>query len=381
MKIYKPYRPTILVLSQSVATLGWVVDSLQNQYIVRLGRSEENATELNQGTGPDLVLLDTQAPGIDGHDICRQLKTHAHPRELPIVFLVSDQTHDDESLSVELGVVDHITISTKASVLQSRIRSHFAIADRAAALRMNNEYLETEITKRSVQLAAMQNTTILALASLAETRDVDTANHLRRTQHYIRALATHLKPNPRFAGYLTDENINILFKCAPLHDIGKVGIPDRILLKPGRYEPDEFEIMKRHTILGRDAIVNAHMAAGATLDFFEIAKDLVYSHHEKWDGTGYPEGLQGDEIPISARLMAMADVYDALISPRIYKAGMHHDDATEIILRGNCNHFDPDVVNAFVDLESTFTDIAQEFADSTLDLSEKASFLSSAFGS
>jgi putative two-component system response regulator len=207
---------------------------------------------------------------------------------------------------------------------------------------------------------------------------VDTANHLRRTQHYLKALADSLKSNARFSDFLSEEVIDTLFKCAPLHDIGKVGIPDRILLKPGRYEPAEFEIMKTHPTLGRDAIGNAQKAAGASLEFFDIAKDLVYSHHEKWDGTGYPQGLRGDDIPIPARLMALADVYDALISPRIYKPGMTHHEAAEIIVRGNGKHFDPDVVHAFLRLEHEFMDIAQEFADSTQDLSQKADYLNSA---
>ena len=179
---------------------------------------------------------------------------------------------------------------------------------------------------------------------------------------------------------LTDEVIDLLYKCAPLHDIGKVGIPDRILHKPGRYEPEEFEVMKRHPALGRDALESARQTAGNIGDFFEVAKDVVYSHHERWDGTGYPQGLAAQAIPLVARIMALADVYDALISPRIYKPGMPHEEAADIIVAGSARHFDPEVVDAFLDLSFEFRAIADRYADSDQDLTEKANFVISAIG-
>jgi putative two-component system response regulator len=378
MQVFPPYKHTILLLSESQTPLDAVFASLNEAYDVRRTGGHEFAADIHEESQPDLVLLDVENPGFAGHDLCRQLKQLALPRELPIIFLTHGSAMENEALSIELDVVDHLTLPLNSKILQSRVRAHFAISDRASAMRMHNEYLEIDILKRKRQLAVMQDTTILALASLAETRDVDTANHIRRTQHYVLALANHLRNNPRFTDYLTAATIDILFKCAPLHDIGKVGIPDKILLKPGRYEPAEFEIMKRHPVLGRDAILNAQKAAGETLDFFEIAKDVVYSHHEKWDGSGYPVGLVGDAIPIAGRLMALADVYDALISPRVYKSGMPHDQAANIIVSGNGLHFDPDVVEAFIELAPEFIDIAQQFADSDLDLNQKADFLSSA---
>ena len=215
----------------------------------------------------------------------------------------------------------------------------------------------------------------MAMASLAETRDLDTGNHLRRTQNYVRLLATYLQPNQRFSRFLTDEIIELLYKCAPLHDIGKVGIPDRILLKPGRYEPHEFEIMKTHPTLGRDALKKAYSETGQLIPLIEVAIDLVYSHHEKWDGSGYPQGLAGDAIPISARLMALADVYDALISARIYKTGMSHDSAQDIIVGLKGVQFDPDVVDAFLALSAEFQSIARTYSDSQSDLQAKADLL------
>ncbi len=233
-------------------------------------------------------------------------------------------------------------------------------------------------TALAQQTAAVQDVTILAMAALAETRDSDTGNHLRRTQHYVRALARKLSIHPRFSAVLTPKNIGMIFKSVPLHDIGKVCLPDRVLLKPGKLTEEEFEIMKTHTTLGRDAIVQAEQAVGVELDFFTFAKEIAYSHQEKWDGTGYPQGLAGDQIPVSARLMAVADVYDALISRRVYKAAMSHEDAVAIIAQTRGRHFDPDVVDAFLALQDTFHAIAIAFSDTDADLDKKVAYLQTA---
>jgi putative two-component system response regulator len=216
------------------------------------------------------------------------------------------------------------------------------------------------------------------MASMAETRDQETGNHIRRTQHYVKALAVHLRSHPVFSLFLTPANIEALFKSAPLHDIGKVGIPDRILLKPGKLEPHEFEIMKTHTTLGRDAIAHAEHSLGTSVAFLAIAKEIAYSHQEKWDGSGYPQGLKGEQIPISARLMAVADVYDALISRRVYKPAMPHEKAVQIIWEGRGVHFDPDIVDAFMEIKDEFRSIASVYVDSDVDLSRKAEYLKQA---
>ena len=188
---------------------------------------------------------------------------------------------------------------------------------------------------------------------------------------YVKALAWKLKDHPRFAHYCTPANIDLLYKSAPLHDIGKVGIPDRILLKPGKFEPHEFEIMKTHCKLGRDAIQQAEDRLGLKVDFLTVAKEIAYGHQEKWDGSGYPEGLSGDNIPVSARLMAVADVYDALISRRVYKEGMPHEKAVQIIVDGRGKHFDPDMIDAFLVIVEKFHAIAQQYVDSDADLHAK----------
>lgn len=244
-----------------------------------------------------------------------------------------------------------------------------------AALRERNAFLEAELARHMREASAIQDVTILAMALLAETRDTDTANHLLRTQHYVRTLAWKLSSHPRFRDFLTVANISLLFRSAPLHDIGKAGIPDRILLKQGRLTTEEFGIMKTHTTLGRDAIAQAEGALGMQLEFLSMARQIAFAHHEKWDGSGYPQGLVGDAIPIPARLMALADVYDALVSRRIYKEAMPHAEAIQIIQRASGQHFDPDVVAAFMQVHAQIYAVALTWADSETDLQRKAQYI------
>ncbi|MFH0996700.1 MAG: HD domain-containing phosphohydrolase [Pseudomonadota bacterium] len=217
-----------------------------------------------------------------------------------------------------------------------------------------------------MDISIAQEFTIQCLASLSETRDTETGSHIFRTQHYVKILSEYLAKHLRFRYFLNDETIEILYKSAPLHDIGKVGIPDRILLKKGKLTEDEYEEMKRHTLIGRNVINKAEERLGKKNSgniYLNSAKDVAYTHHEKWDGSGYPQGIKGDDIPIPGRLMALADVYDALITERVYKAAFSHEKVIETIVNGKGKHFDPDIVDAFLQLETRFRQIAREFAD------------------
>jgi putative two-component system response regulator len=378
MEIFPAVKPTILVVDDSPVNLSLVAGLLRDHYTVKAATSGERALRIVRSDPPDLILLDLQMPGMDGHEVCRRLKADPSTRPIPVIFLTSQTEIESERQGLELGAVDYITRPINPGILLSRVRAHYSDASAAETMRVANAYQGHEIDRQARHLYAMQDVTILALASLAETRDVDTGNHLRRTQNYVRAMAQHLRQHPHFADYLSPSMIDMLFKCAPLHDIGKVGIPDRILLKPGRYEPEEYAVMKAHPKLGHDAIVRAQITAGEDIEFFEVAKEIVYCHHEKWDGSGYPQGLVGEAIPIAARLMALADVYDALICRRVYKAGMSHAQATRIIVEGRGSHFDPDVVDAFLALSEEFQNIARTFADSDKDLEEKARYIEAA---
>jgi putative two-component system response regulator len=209
----------------------------------------------------------------------------------------------------------------------------------------------------------IQDVGIHALGCLAEMRDPETGNHIRRTQGYVEALARHLQPHARFAAVLSGPFIRLLGKSAPLHDIGKVGIPDHILLKPGKLTAEEWAIMQTHAKLGAKAIAHAERDAAKPVAFLALAREIAHRHHEKWDGSGYPDGLAGDAIPVSARLMALADVFDALISVRVYKAAMSFDQARGLIVEGRGGHFDPDVVDAFLAIFDEFKAIAERYRD------------------
>lgn len=225
------------------------------------------------------------------------------------------------------------------------------------------EQLQDHIT----EINLTRDVTILSLASLAEARDNETGQHILRTQRYVKALADHLQGHPDFTEVLDDKTVELLFKSAPLHDIGKVGIPDNILLKPGKHTEEEFDLMKTHAQIGSDALMVAEDKMGSS-SFLKLAREIALTHHEKWDGGGYPNGLKGDAIPLSGRLMAVADVYDALISKRIYKPAFPHEKAMEIIREGSGTHFDPQLVTALDAVEDEFRNIARAFTDAAAEV-------------
>jgi putative two-component system response regulator len=374
-------KPIILVVDDTPDNLSLMSGLLKDRYRVKVANNGEKAIKIVQSESqPDLILLDIMMPGLSGYDVCQILKADPNSRHIPIIFLTAMTGTDDEKKGLELGAVDFITKPVNPPIVMARVATQLQVKAAADFLKDQNAYLETEVAKRTKELAAIQDVTILAMASLAETRDNDTGNHIRRTQYYLQLLANALKTHARFSSFLSDHTIQMLFKSAPLHDIGKVGIPDRILLKPGRFEPHEFEIMKTHCQLGRDAIQHAEDQLGLEVEFLKCAKEIAYGHQEKWDGSGYPEGLAGDAIPISARLMAVADVYDALISRRVYKEGMPHAKAVGIIAEGRGTHFDPDIVDAFMVLTDQFQAVAQRYADSDEDLAHKAATLKTITG-
>ena len=374
-------RKTVLVVDDTPDNLSLMSGLLKDHYRVKLANNGEKALlAVRTAAPPDLILLDVMMPGMSGYEVCQRLKEDPATRDIPVIFLTAMTAVDDEKKGLDLGAADYITKPISPPILLARVKTQIENKSAADFLRSQAEFLRLEVERQTRRVNAIQDVTILAMASLAETRDSDTGNHIRRTQFYVIELAKRLKDHPRFRHFLTDDNIELLFKSAPLHDIGKVGIPDRILLKPGRFEPHEFEIMKTHTTLGREAIEQAEKALDIEVDFLKLAKEIAYSHQEKWDGSGYPEGLSCDDIPISARLMAVADVYDALISRRIYKEGMPHEKAVDIIRDGSGSHFDPDIVDVFLDAMEVFREIALRYADSDSDMKRKADFLASATG-
>ena len=373
MNTEKSQKPTILVVDDTPDNLDLMGDLLMDDYRVKVANSGKKALEIIQSASPpDLVLLDIMMPEMDGYEVCTILKSSEETKNIPVIFLTAKTNTIDEQKGFEIGAVDYITKPISPAIVMARVKTHLD-------LYYKNVYLEKLVTQRTREIAAIQDVTIHAMASLEETRDNETGNHIRRTQNYVKLLAQHLQFHPNYTHFLNmDGVIETLFKSAPLHDIGKVGIPDAILLKPGRFEPSEFEIMKSHPELGQNTILQAESELGIDVPFLQYAKEIAYGHHEKWDGSGYPQGLSGEDIPISARLMAVADVYDALISRRVYKEGMPHEQAVQIILDGKGTHFDPHIIEAFVVLHETFKEIASTFSDSNDDMAKKQTYLQQA---
>ena len=357
-------KQTILVVDDTPDNLFLVSNLLKDLYTVKVANSGEKALKyLYESTAPDLILLDIMMPVLSGYDVIKKIKEDTILKDIPIIFLTAKNSIEDEKIGFELGAADYITKPISPPILLARVKTQLENKIAADFLRDKNQFLEDEIEKRTKEVVAIQNVTIFAMASLAETRDNETGNHIRRTRNYVKVLALKLQNHPKFKDFLTEEMIDTLYKSAPLHDIGKIGIPDYILLKKGKLTLEEFEIMKTHTTLGKEAIEHAENQLGYEVSFLQIAKEIAYSHQEKYDGSGYPLGLKGDEIPISARLMCVADVYDALISKRIYKDSMKHEEAVKIMKQGRGIHFDPDILDAFLALENEFIQIAKSFTD------------------
>ena len=365
-------KPTILIVDDTPDNIMLLSRLLKDKYNTKVANNGSLALQIAQATpGLDLILLDVMMPGLDGYETCRQLKANPVTADIPVIFLTAKNQVEDEAMGLSLGAVDYIAKPISPPILFARVATQLTLLDARRQLQAHNENLEKLVQDRTAQLALMQEAIIMAMGTLAETRDNAAVtkgdHHIRRTQHYVRALARHLQHHPRFAADLTDENIELLYRSVPLHDIGKVGIPDRILLKPGVLDREEFEVMKLHAVYGRDTIMLVEKHIGGTNGFLMFAREIAHSHQEKWDGSGYPDRLAGEQIPLSARLMAVADVYDALISRRVYKPAFTHQQALDVMRKGRGTHFDPDVLDAFFEIEGQFAAIADEFRDADPD--------------
>lgn len=357
--------PVVLVVDDTPDNLALMAELLRDRYSIKVAASGERALKIAQThPPPDLVLLDIMMPGMDGYEVCRQLKVNDATRDIPVIFLTARTDIEDERTGFALGAVDYITKPVSPPILLARVQTHLSLKATADFLRDKSAYLEREVALRTLEVQTIQDVTIMAMASLAETRDDETGNHIRRTQLYVKALAEQLRTHPRFESQLNERMIDLLYKSAPLHDIGKIGIPDRILLKPGSLNEEEFECVQRHAALGRKAIEGAERRLGMRVPFLRIAKDMAHSHHEHWDGKGYPQGLAGEDIPLAGRLMALADVYDALVHSRIYRPEpFSHEQACTMLLKGRETQFDPGVVDAFIEIADDFRRIARNFPD------------------
>ncbi len=346
----------VLLVDDNTSNLQLLHETLDGLgYKLLIAKNGQTALAIAQKAGPSLILLDIMMPEMDGYEVCRRLKADRKTAHIPVIFITALADDEDEAKGLGMGAVDYITKPINPELVRARVHNHLE-------LKRYQDHLEKLVAERTRRLALTQAVTIESLATLAEYRDPETGGHIKRTQNYVKALAVHLKDHQRFRSELSDEVIDLLYLSAPLHDLGKVGVRDNVLLKPGRLTDEEFEEMKKHTIYGEEALRITEQKLGGD-SFLHYAKEIAYTHQEKWNGSGYPQGLKGDDIPICGRLMALADVYDALISKRVYKPPFPHEKAVEIIVEGKGTHFDPDMVDAFLELEDTFRNIALTFAD------------------
>jgi putative two-component system response regulator len=361
-----PARSCILIVDDEPPNQLILEDLLEQQFTVHTASNGRQALDYLKARGPaDLILMDIIMPDMNGFEACQRIKSEPGLQDIPVLFLTSLDSVADEERGLSLGAEDFIHKPFSPAVVLARVRNHIELARSRKLLRERNAELELQVQERTrallhetQQVIKAQESTINSLCALAELRDNETGNHIRRTQNYVRTLATRLSKSPRFAAQLSEETIALLFKSAPLHDVGKVAIPDAILLKPGKLTDEEWLIMKRHAEFGRDALIQAENELGDSISFLRYAREIAYSHHEKWDGSGYPQGISGVAIPLSARIMAVADVYDALISKRVYKPAMEHSQAVNIIMQGRGNHFDPEIIDLLVEVIDEFRVIA-----------------------
>lgn len=358
--MYKPEETNIMLVDDVPENLKFLEDMLQNQgYNTAAFPSGTMALRAAERISPDLILLDIMMPGMDGFEVCHKLKEDERFRNIPVIFISALDDTSNKVRAFSEGGVDYVTKPFQEKEVLSRIRTHLNLRRSQQELQKYNFHLQDLVDEKVKEIAESQVATIHALSSLAEYRDDDTGQHIYRTQAFCRLLAEQLRDNPKCSDRITDSFIHNISCAAPLHDIGKVGIADNILLKPGKLTAEEFEIMKGHVMIGVKTLDSVREKYPNN-EFINIGLRLTRSHHEKWDGNGYPDGLAGEDIPLCGRIMAVADVYDALRSKRPYKDPFSHEKAMEIIQKDSGTHFDPDIVEAFISLEKEFARIRDE---------------------
>lgn len=356
-------RHTLLVVDDTPTNLSLLSNLLRDTYRIKVANNGVKALNLAFSAPPDLILLDIMMPEMDGYEVCRRLKNNENTRNVPVIFLTAKTEVEDEEHGFSVGAVDFIHKPISPPILLARVKTHLEIKSWRDFLQDQNAWLQKQVESRLSEINHLQDASIQVMVSLAEFRDENTGNHIRRTQEYVRRLAVELSKLEHYKELLTPNYIEQLAKSAPLHDVGKIAIPDGILLKPGKHTPEEMIIMRTHAQRGYEMLKQAGHQMGECGGFLTVAMEIAGGHHEKWDGSGYPKGLKGNNIPISARLMALADVYDALLDTRPYKKPMTMEQTISIILDGKGTHFDPEVVDAFLTLQDDFARIAKMWVD------------------
>jgi putative two-component system response regulator len=348
----KSGAPTVLVVDDVDMNVMILEEILKDDYSILTANNGKEALEVlrNVNVLPKILLLDVFMPEMNGYELLELLKADDNFKRISVIFIT---TSDSESEALAAGAVDFISKPFLPEIVKLRVRNQMA-------LKNYSDSLEEMVAEKTEEATRTLDNALRGLANVIEHRDLESGEHVKRTQLYVGALINHLiKTNSVYAAELSELQPDIIVKAMALHDVGKIAIPDRILLKPGRLDPEEYEIMKTHTIRGKEIIgelgdVNSSL-------YLKHCENICYSHHERWDGKGYPQQLKGEEIPLAARLASLADVYDALVCARVYKAAMPYVEAVKIIADGRGTQFDPVITDALIEIQAEFQTIAQQY--------------------
>jgi len=340
-----PQQQTVLAVDDIPDNLDVLTGVLRPEYRVKAATSGARALAIAAAEPmPDIILLDIMMPGMDGYEVCRQLKADPRTAPIPVIFVTAKDSEDDERLGFELGAVDYITKPISPAIVQARVRTQLALYDQ-------NRVLEQRVRERTAELDETRLAIIRRLGRAAEYKDNETGLHVVRMSHYSRLMAAELSTDAEW--------VSMLFNAAPMHDIGKIGIPDHILRKPGRLNDEEWQLMRQHPRFGAE-IIGDHPSP-----LMQMSRDIALNHHEKWDGSGYPNGLAGEAIPLEARIITIADVFDALTTERPYKKAWSVEDAMAVLEQDAGSHFDAELVVLFRRLLPQILAIKAEFGETS----------------
>jgi putative two-component system response regulator len=358
-------KKKVMLVDDNTTNLSVGKSALSGVYDVLTVNSGERAMQLLEKVTPDLILLDIEMPGMNGFEAIKLIKDVEHLANIPVIFLTAMDGTGSELAGLSLGAVDYIHKPFSAALLQKRIELHLTIQDQKVRLTDQNDRLlefnqnlKHLVDQKTEKIVRLQDIFIETFAEMVEARDDTTGGHIIRTQLYVKALAETMVKKGVYPRIIEEKDIEHIVRSSQLHDVGKIAIPDSILKKPGKLTDHEYELMKRHTIIGMETISKIADRADES-DFLKHAQIMAYSHHERWDGRGYPLGLSGESIPIQGRLMAIADVYDALVTARPYKPAFEHEMAAGIIMAGRGSQFDPLLGDLFEEISTKFSEIAK----------------------
>ena len=361
-------RRKIILVDDNMTNLTMGRNLLKTFYEVYPAPSAAKLFEIIENIFPDLILLDIEMPEMNGYEVIKKLKADPRFADIPVIFLTSKSDESSELKGFELGAVDYVAKPFSGPLLMQRIGNQLLIVQQKNTLLENQailkdyaDSLSEKVKEKTREVVNLQNAVLSTVADLVEFRDKLTGGHIARTQLYLKALIEELIKEGSYAAIVKEWDMDFFLPSAQLHDVGKIAISDLILNKPGRLTPEEFEVMKSHVTVGVDAIKKI-MSKTEGHAFLNHAVLITGTHHEKWDGSGYPNGLKGNDIPLEGRLMAIADVYDALIEVRPYKGALSHEEACKIIEDSSGTHFDPDLIKVFRKIKDEFAKIAKEIS-------------------